>query len=264
METEAHARLKTLAMLFLRSVGFQAVAAEVMCPINRHRLDVAGYIDALPTTDGVTIEPASWAATTLFERPPERRPIEPRTAIIECKQDRADFLRERHDLARLLTRRDRLHEMRENFESSHLKNREPELRQSGVYLFEEMERWSFGAARSPQYRGLLRRIDRADASIHKGAKLSRMVRYRLADRFYMMAPPGVIAPRELPNGWGLLEAPTASLVGRSLDPALVGHVRVARPASVCRSNAKLRGRMLRNIAIASTRAACPLPQTTQV
>lgn len=259
METEAHARLKALAVVFLRSVGFQAVATEVMCPINRHRLDAAGYIDALPMNDGRSIDDPLWASVSLFERPPERRPIEPRTAIIECKQERGDFLRERHDIARLLTRRERLHEMRANLESNHLKSKEPNLRQSGSFLFEEMERWSFGAARSPQYRGLLRRIDRTDASIHKGAKLSRMVRYRLADRFYMMAPPGVIRPRELPHGWGLLEAPTASLVGRSLDPRVVEQVRVVRPAGVAASNARLRARLLRNIAVAATRSASLLP-----
>lgn len=51
METRAHCTLKMLAVEFLRSLGCQAVATEVSCPIARYRIDVAGYLDTIPLAD---------------------------------------------------------------------------------------------------------------------------------------------------------------------------------------------------------------------
>jgi hypothetical protein len=81
METHAHRTLKRMALAFLRSQGCSAVATEVGCPICRYRADAAGYADVDPL---------------------EQRRCEPRVIVIECKQSREDFLRDRRQVDRLL------------------------------------------------------------------------------------------------------------------------------------------------------------------
>src|SRR5437764_3488148 len=67
-ETEAHLRLKRLALLWAQANGYSACAAEVSLPQCRYRADVAGY------------------------RPQPRQPG--MTAIFECKQALSDLRRD--------------------------------------------------------------------------------------------------------------------------------------------------------------------------
>lgn len=256
METHAHARLKTIAQVFLHRLGFTAIAAEVMCPLNRYRFDVAGHIDRSPLAPGADPPEDDSVQRALFEPPAARQKIPPRSVVIECKQERSDFLRERHDLDRLIARREKLDAMRRRFEVNHLCEAEPGLREGGTSLFRELETWDFGSSRNGQYQRLLRRIDLTDSAIHHGVKLSRMARYRLADRMYVLAPTGSVAVRELPEGWGLLEVPGGVIDAvRSPLGELAEQVRVVRRARVMESPPKFRNRLLRNIAAASTREA---------
>lgn len=244
METNAHRQLKRFAAAFLLRHGCLVVAMEVKCSIPRYRADVAGYLDSRFVAD-----PADGRA--------QRQRCEPRTIIIECKQSREDFLRDRGDLDRLLNLRDHLHRIRSAIEEKQVKIHEPHLRQSGSALFTQLETWDFAASKLAGYRTILRRLKLVDERLYGETKFCLLARYRLADRMYVAAPRGIIQPRELPAGWGLLECPRRllekppglfDLVG---EPALA--VAVKSPEHACRPQHRLR--LLRNIAVAATRTS---------
>jgi hypothetical protein len=218
LETPAHATLKMLAVRFLRSSGCRAVALEVSCPISRYRLDVAGYGDRAPRC----------------------------TVIIECKQSRGDFLRDQEHVEVLAARRRDLAALREAMERKRLMVEEPHLRRGSGSLFPELDDWDFSAARSPGYRRLLAELCRLDRRLYGHTKFCRMAHWALADRLYLAAPRGVIKPREVPEGWGLLES------GRD------GGLTVAAPAPALRCRELHRQRLLGNIAVSASSAAFPL------
>ena len=226
-----------MALEYLRGRGGLAVATEVRCPIARYRVDVAGYLDTQPATGN------------------GRRPgrCEPRTVMIECKQTRADFLRDRRDADRLLDMRDKLERLRRVIEERRIKIHEPHLRLSGTALFPELEEWDFAASRIRAYHRLLRRIRRLDAQLYGETKFFTIARYRLADELYLAAPRGMIKRRELPRGWGLLECPRRRLARGASNGALSTSVQA--PPQGTRRDFRLR--LLRNIAVAASRRSMP-------
>jgi len=227
METHAHHQLKRLATAFLRENGCLAVATEVRCPISRFRIDAAGYLDSV-TDDGTSRS---------------HRRCDPRTIMIECKQSRADFLRDSENAEPLLALREQLERIRTSIEEHCIKLSEPQLRCTGTSLFAQLDEWDFSASRSPAYRKVLRQLRSIDEKLHGQTKFFLMKRYRLADRLYLAAPRGMIRRRELPPGWGLLEcSPEMEL----LD--------VRFPAVEQATKAMHRIRLLRNIAVAASSA----------
>jgi hypothetical protein len=135
---------------------------------------------------------------------------------------------------------------------------EPHLRLVGSSLFAEMDEWDFPSSKLPEYRRVMRALRRVDRQLHGQTKFWTISRYALADRLYIAAPRGVVRPRELPPGWGLLEAsrqamreadPNADLWGRSL---LEVRVRSAKFPG----RARHRQWLLRNIALAASRSVC--------
>ena len=241
METVAHRTLKRLATIYLRELGCQAVATEVHCPISRYRIDVAGYVDGARAADL-----DSGAADG-----------SPRTIVIECKQSRADFLRHNERAADLLGLRERLNGIRRSIEEHRIKPREPQLRLSGSALFSEMEQWDFSASTLPSYQRVLSRLQQVDEALHGETKFFLIAHYCLADRLYIAAPRGMIRRRELPVGWGLLECPADCLESQAqgdlLGPAPALEPTIEAPDLGAR--AQRRYRMLRNIAVAASRAA---------
>jgi hypothetical protein len=230
VETNAHLQLKRLAIRFLRGLGGMAVATEVRCPIARYRVDVAGYLDRPPR-----------------DRANGRRGrCEPMTVVIECKQSRPDFLRDHREADRLLELRDELERLRQHIEERRIKAHEPHLRRSGTSLFPELEVWDFGASRLRGYRRLLRKIRSVEQQLHGETKFFVIARYRLADRLYVAAPRGMLRPRDLPRGWGLLECSQ----GR---PEAELHVAVEAPLQS--ASPRHRVRLLRNIAVAASHRA---------
>lgn len=254
METQAHERLKQWAAALLIEQGYLAVGTEVRCPISRYRVDVAGYADR-------PVEPAEQSAGPLFAAAVSNGRVckpkrEVRTVVIECKQSRGDFLRHTRKTDALLARRDRLDAARRRYEQTRLPHEEPHLRRSGSALFTELEQWDFTQSRSSGYRRILRRLRRVEQQLYGETKFSMIARYHLADRLYIAAPAGMIRPHELPAGWGLLECPKRGLrSGRSGDSNDGVPVRVTATAPQRSSPDKFQRRMLRNIAIAATRAA---------
>lgn len=258
METDAHRTLKRLGIEFLRKQGCMIFALEVRCPISRYIVDVAAYWDRLPKGNdgGVAQVGTLWEKASMVIAGSRGRRIEPRTVMIECKQERSDFLRDRSDRGRLLVQRERLHAQRERIEQEHIRSFEPHLRRSGSALFEEMEVWEYERSRLGDYRRTLRELRRLDEQIHGETKFCMAARYRLADRLYLLAPEGMIRAREVPPGWGLLECRPGLLRGRAKSSETLRKepvtVRVAAPALACREERRVR--FLRNIAAAACRS----------
>jgi hypothetical protein len=243
MESAAHQQLKWMAIRFLRRQGCAAVATEVSCPIARHRLDAAGYCDR----SAAPREPAG-----LFPPEPAERRVT--TTIIECKQDRSDFLRDDEETARLLSMRDHLERLRAAMEATRVRRLEPHLRRSGTSLFADLEVWDFDRSRLPGYRRLLRRLEAVDTRLHGGTKFCRIGQYRLADRLYIATPRGMIRRNELPRGWGLLECSRRDLAACMNGQRIDGLV-VAVEAPDLHSRHERQRRLLRNIAVAASRSA---------
>lgn len=246
METQAHRTLKRESIAALLRSGCVAAADEVRCPIARHRVDVAGYLDPLPRHKSPAAEQWILAARGPVASLQLPRADRARTVIIECKQARSDFLSDSRDVDDLLAERDRLNRVRAVLEEQIVKVCEPHLRRSGSRLFAELEEWDFGRSRVGSYRGVLNDLRRIDDRMYGERKFWTMAHYKLADWLYIAAPAGVIRAREIPPGWGLLEMPANWEKGpREL------HVRVPAPEHAGKPDH--RQRLLRNIAVAASR-----------
>ncbi len=263
MESFQHLELKRLAVAWLVRLGCRAVATEVRCPISKYRVDAAGWLDhaegELLDAGGLEAERAGIAASlfTTDRRPSRSRgPQRPRTIVVECKRSRADFVRDDRDADRLKRRLESLRRTRERFERDLIPEAEPHLRRSGSSLFPELERWDFEGSRTSAYRRTLRMIERLEQRLHGETKFHTMPRHRLADHFYLFTPAGMLSPREVPTGWGLIEARRRDLkhgagtLGELDDLPL--RERIACPS--LDSPPLRRQRLLRNIAVAASRA----------
>lgn len=241
METPAHTSLKRLALVWLRSRGYLAAACEVRSPIAQWIIDVAGWRDAWfdhATGQRICLE-------------------QPDTVIVECKQSRADFLRDSRRYDALLALREKYQGIRRSIEEHRIKILEPQLRLGGSSLFVELEEWDFASSTLPAYRRTLDRLEGLDERLHGQTKFFRIARYVLADELYVAAPQGMLRPRELPSGWGLLECragvdlanaqPSADEVRNLWD------IRIPAPRGVTKP--LHRQRLLRNIAVAASAAA---------
>ena len=263
MESFAHLELKRLAIAWLARLGCRAVATEVRCPISKYRIDAAGWLDhaegELLDAGGLARE-RSGVDATLFTSAPKavrrRGPARPRTIAVECKQSRADFIRDDRDADRLKTKLASLRRTREKFERELIPRSEPHLRESGSSLFRDLETWDFEGSRTSSYQRVLRSIERIERRLHGETKFHTMPHYRLADHFFLFTPVGLLKPHEVPTGWGLVECGRGTLrkgagsLGE-LD-ALPLRERIACPS--LESPEPRRQRMLRNIAVAASRA----------
>jgi hypothetical protein len=275
LESRTHRLLKTLAIEWLRSLGCRAVATEVACPIGRFRVDVAGWLDHAEG-DALVPPPAATEPTAqpgLFEPPASaldmrrvrrRGPRRPRVILVECKQSRGDFFRNDDSREALLAERERLRRSARRIEELRIKRHEPHLRKVEAGLFEESEAWDFSATRIGAYRDVLARIERIERDLYGRSKFDLCRRYRLGDHLAVLCPRGLIRPRELPEGWGLLECdrrtlralrdPAAAIASDTAAPeATPLRRRIDPPPLDCPEPRRLR--MLRNIAVAASRAA---------
>ncbi len=238
MESDAHLNLKVLAMRWLLAPastgggGCAAAACEVRCPISRYRVDAAGYADAGQGDEGAggNVARATRLAPGILIG---------RTAFIECKASRSDFLRDTRDRPRLLTARERLNRELDHVRAEVIRPMEPHLRKSGTYLFDEMETWDYARSESKAARAILRELRRIDLALHDQTKFFMLAQYRLAHRLLLLAPAGMIEATEVPRGWGLLVPAGTDASGRmAIEPAVLD----SPPARVFRT--------LRNIAAA--------------
>ncbi|MGD9688855.1 MAG: hypothetical protein AB7K52_02145 [Phycisphaerales bacterium] len=251
METAAHRALKVIACEWLRRAGCVASAVEVRCPISRYRVDAAGYADSEVDVGGVAAEPGATVRAPAPRRGPGRGhgrgmaelPALGATVFVECKATRADFLRDNAERPRLLARRARLQAELDRVTEEFVKPGEPELRESGTYLFAALEQWSLERARSPAYRAIVRELRRIDAALHGQTKFFMLAHYRLAERLLLLTPPGLVEAPELPRHWGLLVAERPEGARLIVEPARLDSPELRRL------------RVLRNVAAAASRAA---------
>jgi hypothetical protein len=173
-ETENHRQLKALALGWAQANGFPICAAEVRVPKSGYRADVAGY----------------------------GRGRDGRTAVFECKQARADLLKDAHVETAMRQRLAELTERRQKLEHLLAVHR-PDLRR-GEALWPEYDTWDFSGLEHNAYHGVLAELDTVQRRVLRGTKFSKMFRYRCADFLYLVVEDNIFAEAEIPAGWGLL------------------------------------------------------------
>ena len=242
-ETKRHLQLKDIALAWLRAIGCRAVALEVSCPFHRYRFDALGWLDHADDPRAVEILGA-----------PPADPRAPRVIAVECKQSRADFASDDADPAELARRKAYLLERRTVIEELRVKVKESHLRVEGSSLFEDLATWEFGQSRIGAYRKIVSELEAIDGKMGIDTKFAQLARWRTADHLVVLTPTGLLRPREVPSGWGLVEVDPKAL-RKGWEPvageALPCATRVAPPA--LGTPPERRQRLLRNLAVAACR-----------
>lgn len=216
-ESENHSRLKALALAWAQTNGFAICGVEVRVPRSGYRADVAAMA----------------------------RGLAPRTAVFECKQSRADLLKDAHAEAATRARLTELSQRRHALEELLAVHR-PDLRR-GEALWPEYDSWDFSGLEHRAYRSLLDELATVQRRIMRGTKFSRMFRYHCADFLYLVVEENIFAEAEIPAGWGLLVR-----AGRGDGPG--EELRLMRPPAKLEPAAEQRAALLEMIAMAGTRA----------
>ena len=247
-ETKRHLQLKDIALAWLRAVGCRAVALEVSCPFHRYRFDALGWLDHADDPRAV----AAFGAPQGGD--PKDGPRAPRVIAVECKQSRADFASDDADPAELAKRKAYLLERRAVIEELRVKVREGHLRVEGSSLFEELATWDLGQSKITAYRNVVAELEAIDQKLGIDTKFAQLARWRTADHLVVMTPAGLLRPREVPSGWGLVEVDSRAL-RKGWEPVagdpLPCATRVA-PSHLGTPDAR-RQRLLRNLAVAACR-----------
>jgi hypothetical protein len=216
-ESQNHSRLKTLALAWAQANGFAICGVEVRVPRSGNRADVA----AIGRGDA------------------------PRTAVFECKQSRADLLKDAHAELATRTRLAELAQRRRTLEEL-LAVHCPDLRR-GEALWPEYDAWDFSGLEHRAYRGVLEELAAVQRRVLRGTKFSKMFRYHCADFLYLVVEENIFAESEIPAGWGLLiRTPGADGNGEEL--------RLARAPVKLAPAPDQRTALLEMIAMAGTRA----------
>ncbi len=185
-ETEAHRRLKRLAILWAQAQGFAACAVEVSLPQCRYRADVAAY-----RARGRGVEAA---------------------AIFECKQALSDLRRDNRCTESARARLKTIQRRREVLER-HLRVHYPTLR-GGETLFPEFDSHDFAAIGHRTYTRVVRELGALQKQLRGGVKFECLQRYRAANLFLLVLPNELFREAEIPLGWGALVEHEGSLVLR--------------------------------------------------
>lgn len=176
-ETQAHRTLKRLALSWARADGLVIAGFEVRIPHSGYRADVAAA-----------------------SRHPMGR--EGRVALFECKQGRADFLRDQADETGTRTQATALATRVQALRAAVASHR-PDLRR-GETLFPEFDSYDFAGLRHDTLHGLEHELEGLQQKLLTSIKFSRLHTYQAADLLYLVTEPGIMAAHEVPNGWGWL------------------------------------------------------------
>lgn len=183
-ETEAHRRLKRLAVLWAQAQGYSSCAVEVSLPQCRYRADVAAY---RPRGNDAGV-----------------------TAIFECKQVIADLRRDNCCSSATQERLETVNRRRAVLEK-HLRIHHPTLR-GGESLFAEFDAYDFTAIEHQTYARVLREIGALQNRIRGATKFECLTRYRCANLFFLVVPNELFRESEIPLGWGALVETNGALV----------------------------------------------------
>lgn len=186
-ETMKHRQLKTLATDWLKERGSDAVAVEVKLPLSNYRVDVAGYCSRRILSDRLGD-----------------------TFAIECKQSRADFLRDAGlEGAVVLAHgelENRLARLRDLL-ATHL----PQCRKNES-LFSEYDSYDFSDWHHKSWSRLSKQLQTLENRLDHGVKFARIARFGCANFCYLAVEENVVLhPSEVPLGWGLLKRTGNSL-----------------------------------------------------
>ena len=152
-------------------------------------------------------------------------------------------------------------------EELRVKRRESHLKVEGSSLFEELATWEFGQSKIAAYRNVVSELEAIDAKMGIDTKFAQLARWRTADHLVVMAPAGLLRPREVPSGWGLVEVDTRAL-RKGWEPiagAPLPCVTRVAPSHLGTPDAR-RLRLLRNLAVAASRGVgfgLTPPRTTE-
>lgn len=186
-ESLAHRELKRLAVAWALEHRLVLCGTEVRLPRSGYRADVAA---AMPRISS----PAAC------------------TAVFECKASRTDFRRdaapETETAAEVSELRLRLTTLR-----AAIGVHRPDLR-CGEELFAMFDAIDLRGVRHETHARLTRELRARERQLLEGTKFARLARWQSASLLYLVAEPDVLAPAELPDGWGLLERAGDSLVLR--------------------------------------------------
>lgn len=179
-ESARHLELKRLALMWAMERGFRVAATEVSLPHLCARLDVAACrIESRARAGAITA-----------------------TAIFECKQARADFLRDSRSRVRTLERLAALH-VRKLRHEANLRPFYLSLHH-GDSLFPELDGCDFIRTGDECYLRVLAEMSALTNRLHAQTKFDDLHRWRAANLSYVVAEPDVVECHELPAGWGLL------------------------------------------------------------
>ena len=184
-ETEAHSRLKRLALIWAQRQGYSACGVEVSLPRCRFRADVAAYR-------------------------PDRKQANATTAIFECKQCLVDLRRDNSCAATTMRRLEKVYQRREILERN-LRVHYPALRIPDS-LFVEFDSHNFEAIDHRGYKQVIRQTRALQNRLFDCTKFETMIRYRCANLFFLVLPEGLFREPEIPIGWGALIASKDELV----------------------------------------------------
>src|SRR5205085_7769444 len=184
-ETDAHARLKQLALIFAQQNGYSVCALEVSLPRCRYRADVAAY---RPGKSSSSSESSSLSVGT--------------TAVFECKQCLVDLRRDNGCTATTQRRLEKVHARREVLERN-LRVHYPALRVHDS-LFAEFDSHNFEAIDHRGYKQVLRQTRALQNRLFDCTKFEKLIRYRCANLFFLVLPQKLIRESEIPIGWGAL------------------------------------------------------------
>src|SRR5467141_2075626 len=183
-ETEAHARLKRLALVWAQRQGYAACAMEVTLPRCRYRADMAAY------------------------RPNKKQPGA--TAIFECKQSLVDLRRDNGCTSATLRRLEKIHHRREVLERN-LRIHYPALRVADS-LFAEFDSHNFNAIEHRGYKQVVRQMQALQNRLFDCTKFETLIRYRCANLFFLVLPNELFHEPETPIGWGALVQSNGELI----------------------------------------------------
>lgn len=186
-ESVAHRALKRLAVAWALENRLTLCGTEVRVPRSAYRADVAAAMPRVTASSSCT-------------------------AIFECKAGRPDFRRdaasEVEAAAEVLALRTRLSALREA-----IGVHRPDLRR-GEELFPLFDALDLRGVKHAAHVRLTRDLRAAERRCGAGTKFSRLARWRAASLLFLVVEPDVMAPAELPAGWGLLERSGDGLVLR--------------------------------------------------
>ena len=183
-ETEAHTRLKRLALIWAQRQGYSVCALEVTLPRCRYRADLAAY-----RADGKQLGA---------------------TAIFECKQALVDLRRDNGCTTTTVRRLEKVHQRREILERN-LRVHYPALRIHDS-LFAEFDSHNFEAIDHRGYKRVLRQTRALQNRLFDCTKFETLIRYRCANLFFLVLPNELFKESEIPIGWGALIESNSDLI----------------------------------------------------